>query len=410
MGEQKCSPFLEAEKVGILRDKKITVATSLALCVITGVAGTFIGQAAFGWKNRGLQSKLKEIDRLVTDKYVGELDTGQVADYAAIGYIAGVGDKWSSYISADDYKGYMLRNEGKSCGIGVSIVTAADSIQVSAVYDGSPAAEAGIERMDYIIGAEGLTVEKDGASAVVEAVQGEEGEAVNVTVKKYKTGVIEELAMVRAVVEQKMAWGEALGDGTGYIRIENFHVGSAGQFKNALDSLTAENIKGLVIDVRHNGGGRVKEMSEMLDLFLPEGIIMTLTTKDGHNTVYSSDADMIDLPLAVLIDEQSISAAEFFAAALQEYERAVLVGAHTTGKGRAQQTFQLSDGSAVNLSVEQYYTPKGNSLADVGIAPDEEAELTDEQKAGFYFLEPEDDTQRKRAVELVLEAVGKLQN
>ena len=129
--------------------------------------------------------------------------------------------------------------------------------------------------------------------------------------------------------------------------------------------------------------------------------IMALRTKDGDETVYSSDADMIDLPIAVLIDDQSISAAEFFAAALQEYDRATLVGTHTTGKGRAQQTFELSDGSAVNLSVEEYFTPNGNSLADVGIAPDVEVELSEEQQAGFYFLAPEDDPQLQKAVEIV---------
>lgn len=143
----------------------------------------------------------------------------------------------------------------------------------------------------------------------------------------------------------------------------------SGQFRNVLDTLTGEGMTSLVIDVRHNGGGKVKEMSEILNPLLPEGTIMTLREKDGHETVYSSDADMIDLPIAVLIDDQSISAAEFFAAALQEYERATLVGTHTTGKGRAQRTYALSDGSAVNLSVEEYFTPKGKSLADTASPP-----------------------------------------
>ena len=165
--------------------------------------------------------------------------------------------------------------------------------------------------------------------------------------------------------------------------------------------MIADGARALVLDVRHNGGGRVKEMSEMLDPLLPEGTIMTLRTKDGHETVYSSDAEMTDLPVAVLVDEQSISAAEFFAAALQEYGRGPLVGAHTTGKGRAQQTFRLSDGSAVNLSVEQYYTPEGNSLAGVGVAPDVSVGLKEAQQADFYFLIPENDPQLQKACELL---------
>lgn len=396
--------------MNILSEKKLTLATSLAMCGIAAMIGTTVGQAAFGWKNREVQLKLREIDRLVTDRYVGDLDTEQVADYAAVGYIAGVNDKWSSYISAGEFEDYNLRNEGKSCGIGVSIVTTADSIQVSSVYDGSPAEAAGIKREDYITGAEDKTVEKDGVTAVVDAIHGEEGEPVKVTVQKAKTNATEELTMTRAVVEQKMAWGEMLDGGVGYMRIENFHAGVAAQFKTALDELEKDNVKSLVIDVRHNGGGRVKEMSDILDLFLPEGIIMTLTTKDGHNTVYSSDADMLDLPIVVLIDDQSISAAEFFAAVLQEYDRAELVGAHTTGKGRAQQTFRLSDGSAVNLSVEQYYTPHGNSLEGVGISPDDEVILSDEQRNRFYFLEPDNDPQRAKGVELALKAASQNQS
>ncbi len=405
MGGQRCSPaFSEDMNLGMLKDKTISLRAALALCFFAAAAGGSIAHYGFGWRSRDVHIKLKEIDKLVSDKYIGELDTGQAADYAAVGYMAGVNDKWSSYIPADEYEEYDLRNEGKSCGIGVSVVTSDGTIRVSRVYDGSPAEDAGIERKDHILGAEGLTVEKNGANEVIDAIRGEEGKPVKVTVQKASSGEIMELTMTRAIVEQKMAWGEELGSGIGYIRIENFHVGSAAQFNNAVGNLTAKGIKSLIIDVRHNGGGRVKEMSEMLDPLLPEGLIMTLTTKDGRDTFYSSDKEMLDIPLFVLIDEDSISAAEFFGAALQEYERAVLVGAHTTGKGRAQQTFRLSDGSAVNLSIEQYFTPKGNSLENVGIAPDEEVALTEKQKEDFFFLEHDDDPQLKKAWELAFDA------
>ena len=260
-----------------------------------------------------------------------------------------------------------------------------------------PAAQAGIVKGDYILGAEGLTVEKDGANAVISAIRGEEGTDVSVTIRT-AAGETKTLAMKRATVTQKMAWGEMLSGNTGYIRIENFHTGVAKQFQNVLDTLTGEGMTSLVIDVRHNGGGRVKEMSAALDPLLGEGTIMTLRMKNGSETVYTSDADHIDLPIAVLIDDQSISAAEFFAAALQEYDRATLVGTHTTGKGRAQRTYVLSDGSAVNLSVEEYFTPKGKSLADTGIAPDIETALTDEQTANFYFLGTDGDPQLQRAL------------
>ncbi len=390
--------------MGRLKDTKIAFPKAAALCGVSAVIGCVCTNFALGWCSSEVQMKLREIDKLVSDKYVGELDRGEVADYAAVGYMAGVNDKWSSYISAKDYAEYELRNEGKSCGIGVSVITSDGTIRISRVYDASPAEKAGIERRDVILGAEGLTVEKDGSGAVIDAIRGGEGEPVKVTLLKASTKETKELTMTREVVEQKMAFGEVLSNNIGYIRIENFHVGSARQFNNALNELTEKGMKSLIIDVRHNGGGRVREMSEMLDSLLPEGLIMTLTTKDGHDTFYSSDKNMLDIPVVALVDEESISAAEFFGAVLQEYDRAELVGAHTTGKGRAQQTFRLSDGSAVNLSIEQYYTPKGNSLENIGIAPDVEVELTDEQKADFYFLEQEADPQLKKAEELALKA------
>lgn len=384
-----------------LRETKITLATALALCIAVAAAAVLGCYAVLRWSSPAVETKLREIDRIAASRYVGDLDAEAVADYAAVGYVAGLGDQWSSYIPADQYEQYRMNSEGQGCGIGVAVISTEDSIRVNLVYDDSPAAQAGIEKGDYIVAAAGLTVEADGADAVIDAIRGDEGTEVSISVRKDGTDEVQELTMQRAVVTQKMAWGQMLDGSVGYIRIENFHDGAAAQFQDTLDGLLADGAQSLVIDVRHNGGGRVKEMSEALDPLLPEGTIMTLRTKDGDETVYSSDADMIDLPIAVLIDDQSISAAEFFAAALQEYDRATLVGTHTTGKGRAQQTFELSDGSAVNLSVEEYFTPNGNSLADVGIAPDIEVTLTEEQQADFYFLTPEDDPQLQKAVESV---------
>lgn len=384
-----------------LREMHVTLGGALALCLVTAAATAGICLASMAWGTETVGSKLRELDRIVSEQYVGTVDEQAVADYAAVGYVAGLDDQWSSYIPAEEYEAYQMSSAGKGCGIGVTVITETGDIHVSLVYDDSPAAAAGIEKGDYIVGAEGLTVAQDGADAVVDAIAGEAGTEVTVSVADTPDGAARELTMERAVVTQKMAWGEMLDDTVGYLRIENFHEGAAAQFQTALDGLLDAGAQALVIDVRHNGGGRVVEMSEMLDPLLPEGTIMTLRTKDGTETVYESDAEMLDLPLAVLVDAQSISAAEFFAAALQEYDRATLVGTHTTGKGRAQQTIELSDGSAVNLSVEEYFTPQGESLAGVGIAPDVEVALSDEQAADFYFLDPQDDPQLQQAAALL---------
>ena len=382
-----------------LREIRITLASALALCLLTGAAGAWAGARLFGWRTDAVETKLRELDRIAAEEFVGAFDAQAVADMAAVGYVTALDDRWSGYIPAERYESYRMNSEGKVSGIGVAVASLDEGLRVRLVYDGSPAAAAGVQRGDWIVGAAGLTVEKDGADAVISATQGEEGTEVTVTLRR-ADGRVEDVTMTRATVTQKMAWGEMLADGIGYLRIENFHVGAAAQFQAALDELTAAGARALVLDVRHNGGGRVKEMSEMLDPLLPEGTIMTLRTKNGSETVYESDEASLDLPLAVLIDEQSISAAEFFAAALQEYERAALVGAHTTGKGRAQRTFPLSDGSAVNLSVEEYFTPKGRSLADVGVAPDHAVALGAAEGESFYFLPPERDTQLAAACAL----------
>ena len=312
--------------------------------------------------------------------------------------MTGLGDKWSSYIPADQYEAYRMSSEGTGCGIGVSVTSTADTVRISIVYDvirllRRPASSRAITSSARRASRSKRTARMR-SSPRYAARRGLTWPGHDPDGGRRNENACDEARDRNA---EDGVGRDAVG-GTGYIRIESFHTGVSGQFRTALDTLTGEGMTSLVIDVRHNGGGKVKEMSEILDPLLPEGTIMTLREKDGHETVYSSDADMIDLPIAVLIDDQSISAAEFFAAALQEYERATLVGTHTTGKGRAQRTYALSDGSAVNLSVEEYFTPKGKSLADTGIAPDIEITLTDEQTANFYFLGTDGDPQLQRAL------------
>lgn len=393
------------EKKGRLHEplslrQPITLGTGVVLCIVGAVAGAVICFMMLYWRNMPLEQKLREIDHIVTRNYVGEMDTDKIGDYAATGYISALDDRWSYYMPQEEYEESTLRSNGQVYGIGVSVSQTEKQIRVRLVYADSPAAKAGIEKGDYIIGAEDLTTEADGAAAVVAAIgaNGAEG-TVRVQVKKGADGTVQTHELERALVSQTLIESEMLQNNTGYIRIESFSASVDDQFGTALETLTANGAKQLIIDVRHNGGGRVEEMSKILDRLLGEGTIITLRQKDGTETVYTSDEAHSELPLAVLVDENSYSAAEFFAAALQEYDRATIIGAHTTGKGRAQRTYELSDGSAVHLSVEQYFTPKGNNLGDKGIAPDVEATLTEEQKANFYFLSAEQDPQLQKALE-----------
>lgn len=383
-----------------LRETKVPLLACIAACALAVVL-TFVAACLYlRWDNTKLQTKLAEIDRIVSRRFIGELDDTELADFAAYGYFMALDDNWSSYLAEQDYEEYRLSSDGKLVGIGVSVQVSEDAVRVSGVHDASPAQQAGIEKGDYILGAEGLTVEADGGDAVCAVISGEEGTSVTLQLQK-AGGEEKTLSMTRAMVTQTMVRTQMLEESIGYIQIESFHVGVAEQFSQAIDTLLDEGAKSFILDVRHNGGGRVSEMSQMLDLFLPEGNLITLRTKDGEEKTYDSDAEMLEQPIVVLVDAQSISAAEFFAAVLQEYGRATVAGVQTTGKGRAQQTFALSDGSAIVLSVEEYFTPQGKSLEETGIAPDEVVALEEEALQDFYFLTPDQDAQLKKACELL---------
>lgn len=247
------------------------------------------------------------------------------------------------------------------------------------------------------MGAEGKTVEKDGYSDTIAAVAGEEGTKASVTIQRAATGEVETVEMERKTTDTIMAAGHMLKDGqTGFVRIYNFRRGSEKQVREQVKKLTAEGAKRLIFDVRNNPGGSVDSVCDALDALLPEGKIMTLRTKAGKETVYESDKNEVDLPMAVLVNADSISAAEFFAAALQEYGKAVVVGEQTIGKGYSQQNYELSDGSALHLSDQEYFTPNGKSLIGTGVTPD--VQSSPAEGFNLYFTPQEDDVQLQAAL------------
>ena len=358
-----------------LRERQVSLRMALTMCAAAGAITAVICLISTGWNTNEVGKKLREIDRLVSDKYVGELDADNVADYAAAGYITGLGDKWSSYIPAENYEAYRMSGEGKGCGIGVSVTSTETSIRVTLVYDDSPAAKAGIEKGDYILGTGDLTTEKDGSSAVISAISGKEGTDVTVTVKK-ADGSAKELTMQRAVVTQKMAWGKMLNDKIGYIRITQFTGVTGEQYQEAFDDLQKQGMEKMIVDLRDNPGGLLDSVCDVLRKILPEGLIVYTEDKDGNREEEKCDGkNELRIPLAVLVNESSASASEIFAGAVQDYGIGTIVGTTTYGKGVVQSIRQLSDGSAIKLTVANYYTPKGNNINKTGIKPDIEVSL-----------------------------------
>ena len=345
-------------------------------------------------------SKLDRLEALIENRFIGEADTQAMEDAAAAAMVKATGDRWSYYISAKDYDTHREQEENAYVGVGVTIQPQEDEsgFLIIMVTDGSPAKEAGIEVNDLLIGVEdqdvrGMTTDEVGA-----LVKGQEGTKVSLTVMR--KGEHMTLSVERRRIEQPVAEGEMLEDGIGLVKINNFDARCAEETISAIEKLRTEGAKKLILDVRNNPGGFADELVKLLDYLLPEGDLFRSVSFDGKEQVDTSDENFLDMPMAVLVNGDSYSAAEFFAAALQEYEAAVVVGEPTVGKGYYQQTIPLGDGSAVALSTGKYFTPKGNSLADKGVIPTVRVDVDEETAAAIYYgtLSAGEDPQLQAAI------------
>lgn len=346
-------------------------------------------------------AKLAEIESYVEEYFIGETDREQMTEKLAGAMIQGLGDEWSYYISADEYASYVESVNNSYVGIGVTITWEDEDprgFRITDVTPDSPAYHAGIRIGDYMHLVEGEDVTALGMEETKNRVRGSEGTSVRLTLTR--DGEDYTVDVVRARIQTVNVTYQLLEDAVGYIHIRNFDERCADDTIAAIEQLTAQGAEGLVFDVRFNPGGLKSELVELLDYLLPEGPIFRSVNYDGREYVDQSDARCLELPMAVIVNVDSYSAAEFFAAALQEYGAATVVGTQTYGKGYFQTTHLLSDGSAVHISTGKYYTPNGVSLVGVGITPDRVVEVSDETYADIYYsrLDPEQDAQLQEAI------------
>lgn len=346
-------------------------------------------------------TKLEKLQNIIDRCYIGEADMDTVEDAAATAMIAALGDRWSYYIPASNYQSYQEGKTNSYVGIGISILKREDGtgFDILQVEPGSSAQEAGILPGDILIEAEGQSLADVASDVPGKLIKGEKGTSVTISVLRNDEKLT--FTVLRQVIKTVVASGQLLDDGVGYIRIRNFNDNCSKQTIAQIDALLEQGAEALVFDVRNNSGGYVTEMVEILDYLLPEGQLFCSVRYNGIPQNYKSDADCIDIPMAVLVNGESYSAAEFFAAVLSEYDKAVVVGEPTCGKSYFQNTFKLGDGSAVGLSVGQYYTPNGVSLAEAGgLTPDIEVEVAEQTAAMIYaeVLEPELDPQLQAAL------------
>lgn len=369
--------------------KKSTKTLLIVLLFIFAVGATFCityleAGKLYSGGGDAVSAKTAEIAAYLDRYFIDDYDESALADAAASAMVQATGDKWSYYLSADQYDAYAETMSNAYVGIGVTIQVSEDEggMRIELVTPGSPAEEAGIEAGDIIISVEGQPTLELGMSGTRALVRGEEGTSVHLGMKRGVRAF--EVDVTRRSIQTVVASCELLDDDIGYIKIANFDERCAEETLACIDEMLEKGAKALLFDVRFNGGGYKNEMVKVLDRLLPEGVLFRSVDYTGKEETDYSDAACLELPMAVLVNEDSYSAAEFFAAALQEYEAAAIVGTQTTGKGNFQSAFRLSDGSMLNISIGKYYTPNGVSLSETGVTPDVETDLTDEEYAALY--------------------------
>ena len=349
-----------------------------------------------------VQSKMDEIgaylEAFFIDDYDPEVLSTAAADGAAAAMVEATGDQWSYYISAADMEAHDEDFYNEYVGVGIVIQLVEQGVKVVSVTLGGSAEAAGMLVDDIITHIDGEPTTELGVEGSKELVRGKVGTQVHFTI--LRGGETLELDVLRQRIVSPVAEAQLMEGNIGWIKIYDFENHCAEQTLACMEEMLEQGAQALLFDVRFNGGGLKTEMIKILDALLPEGELFRSVDYTGAEKVEYSDEACLEIPMGVLINEASYSAAEFFAAALQEYKVAVIIGEKTVGKGNFQYTLPLSDGSAVALSVGKYYTPKGKSLTDVGVTPDIEAELTEKDFISLYYgtLAAEEDEQLQEAL------------
>lgn len=374
---------------------------TILLCLLCFLLGGVIALAAV-WQLQGTEGRtLTAAYRLIQEKFVGEHDAQKTLDAALEGMVESLGDRWSYYLDPQETQQVKQQRSNAYVGIGITVGTEpADGLQILRVTAGAPAEEAGLVSGEIIRGVDGMSITEENRQEALDAIQGEEGTVVTLEVEG-TDGVRRTVEVTRAQIHGITAAWTMLDGQVGLVTIQSFYAGTADLVKQGVNELVDQGAQALVFDVRNNPGGYVSELTEILDFLLPEGDIFIERTVDGEEIVYTSDAACVDLPMAVLVNADSYSAAEFLAAQLRESAGAVVAGEQTSGKGYSQVLFDLPNGSSIGLSTARYYTGGGVSLIGTGLNPDPAVSLSqeDQEKLLAGTLAPQEDAQLQAALQ-----------
>lgn len=385
----------------------VIIVTSLITAFLTYQYLTSSNGIGIGKTNSslsGLEYTLSQFRSELERKYIGEINDEDLIEGAIKGYVAGLGDPYTVYYTKEEMDDIMQETNGNYVGIGIymTLDTEKNAILVLSPIENSPAEEAGLMPGDIITKVDGVSYTGDQLDEASNKIKGKEGTKVTLEIlrgEETKTFEIERRTVLISHITTKV-----LENNIGYIAISDFEGGCADEFREKYLELEKQGITKLIIDIRDNGGGIVDEALEIAEMITDKGSTLLITTdKNEKEDVTKSTSDpIINVPIVLLTNEYSASASEILAAALKENGKATLVGTTTYGKGIIQELHQLSDGSGLKITTNEYFTPNHNAIHEIGIEPDIEVELSDEAKAQLELPE-EDDTQLQKAIEVLNE-------
>jgi len=368
----------------------------VAICVGFGINAVKTETGSKTTISSEVSRKLDFLKEVIDLKYLEKTDEKTLEENIYKGLLQGLNDPYSVYYTKDEYDALKEETSGSYCGIGALVSQNADTGVITAinVFKGSPAEKAGMKNGDIIFKVEDKEVTGEDLNNVVAKMKGEKDTKVKINVYRTSEKEYIDLEVTRDKVDVPTVEHKMLdkSKGIGYIQITQFEEVTYDQFKEALDDLKKRGMKSVIFDLRNNPGGLYDTVCEMLDDLLPEGTLVYTKDKDGNKQEKKSDANFLDMPMVVLQNENSASASEIFAGAIQDFGAGKIVGTQSFGKGIVQSIIPLSDGSAVKLTVEKYYTPKGVNIHGKGITPDVKVEISKDGKK---------DNQLQKAIEVI---------
>lgn len=365
---------------GVIMGAAGCILVLLSALTIAQYAGKINVAAGLKWDENGMSKEAVEIkdkaeilSSYINRFYLNDIDYGKMGDIIYKAMVSGLDDKYAAYYTKDEYKDISEKTKGEFCGIGAYISQGKNdnSLKVAGVVKGGPAEKAGIKKGDIIVEVDGENIQGKDSSYVVSKMKGKKGTNVSISVMRKGNKKTITFNIKREVIHDNTVSYKMLDNNIGYISVSAFETVTKKQFKSAVDCLEKKNEKGLIIDLRDNGGGLLDTALDMLDQILPKKLVVYTKDKNGvAEEYYTKDDKEIKIPIVILVNGNSASASEVFCGALRDYGKAKLLGTKTFGKGIVQSSFAFRDGTGLKFTTSKYYTPKGINIHGTGFEPD----------------------------------------